>query len=711
MTDTLLPVLKGVSTAVWNVLPEWIRSGLLFLGELTGKAWTTLWDFVRDPIGSIQAGLNWVTTTIGTAFDGALSTFGSWVEGALRGVAAALGTALQGMVTWLGTEIPKAVGVVVEFAKAHIVDPIIAGLHWLFARLTDIVRGLISTIEGLFAHHSPITPEQALPIGIGVLVAAVGAGALATGLADTLSTKVIGTGLELRSLGGFITAMINPSMFMGAVLGVIVGVGIKTPLTQFYNRSFRPSIPAIAEAQRMLWRGSINEGQFRDIVARWGYGDPYETGFVELTKELPGPGDLIRFVVREVIPPATFTEFMAYQGFSAVIAGWYWDAHWILPGRGEVIDAFHRGVISAAERDTYMVLHDYSSTPRPGIAVSDQHIVASIAKTLIPRVDLRYGWELGKISDAGLTERYKWLGYEDDSELMADIQKFRVLTAEYSALRRTYMGLYIDGRVTLEEFGAKLVELKTAPAAIPLWTERAEKERERRLKAPPEIEPKAITRAEAMWAYEHGLKDVAWLRTTLKAIDLSDDRIGLAVDISDKRIAERMKPPKEVTYRDLTTTQIRDLYRFEWLPKRNLPGAFEGIGYLPDDAEKLAAILVDLEAEKAAAEYDSEKRKLRDNAMKDFVKGYILKDVLRADLAEIGYPTEAIDYFVADALADRERSYKDKLIDYYEDAYVKDLVLDEALADYTGEVIVDKDALDLFLMRAYVRKYKKPKAG
>jgi len=524
-----------VAAAVWTVLPDWIRGPIEWLRDLAGRAWALLWDFVHDPIGSIQAGLDTVTTSLSTAFDGAMSTFGSWVSDAMTAVAGALGSAIQGVVDWFSTQIPILISTVVKFAQDHIITPIMGALQWIFGRLADIVGGLISTIEGVFSHHSPITPEQALPIGVMAIVAAVGAGALATGLTDIISSKIVGSGLDLKGLGGYITAVINPSMFMGAVLGVLVGVGIKTPVTHYYNKLFRPNVPDIREAQRMLWRGSLSWGQYMDVVALQGFGGSYEAGYAALTQEIPGAGDLIRFVVREVIDTSVFNENMAYQGFSSFWADAFWEAHWMLPSPSFLVDAMHREIIGRAEYDTFLVLHDYKPEPRPGIGKSDQAIMSSLTKRLIPRVDLRRGYRIGALTRYDLDKRYGWLGYEDDSELMTDIQ------------------------------------------------------------------------------------------------------VGLA--------------------------------------------------------------------------FEAERNKLRDNAKTDFVKGYISEGVLRANLRTLGYSVEAVDYYHADALADRERAHKDKVLDIYEDAYTKDLKTYEDLQTDAALIIVDKEALEEFLTAAYIRKFKAPKAA
>jgi len=103
--------------------------------------------------------------------------------------------------------------------------------------------------------------------------------------------------------------------------------------------------------------------------------------------------------------------------------------------------------------------------------------------------------------------------------------------------------------------------------------------------------------------------------------------------------------------------------------------------------------------------------KCRDNAKNDFVKGYITEEQLRANLEALEFSPERIELIVQDALHDREVAYKEKLLDIYQDGYVKDLVTDEQLAEYAAEIIVDEEALKLYLDESYVRKYRKPKAS
>lgn len=187
------------------------------------------------------------------------------------------------------------------------------------------------------------------------------------------------------------------------------------------------------------------------------------------TPEIPGPGDLIRMVVREVLTPDLFKVYMARQGFSSAWSDNYWEAHWVLPARDEIVSAYHRGVISKPEYEKYIIWHDYKPENRPGITKSDLEILTALMKELIPRVDLRRAWELGIIDDARLLKGYQDLGYEEDSPLMVEIQKAISLGSERSAVARVAGRCFRDGKIPESRFREELTKMGIGGEAQDLW--------------------------------------------------------------------------------------------------------------------------------------------------------------------------------------------------------------------------------------------------
>lgn len=200
----------------------------------------------------------------------------------------------------------------------------------------------------------------------------------------------------------------------------------------------------------------------------------YNTQF---TPAIPGAGDLVTMLVRETITPEEFAKYLAMQGYSKTWADNYWDVHWRLPSPGDVVAAYHRGVLNAAERDIFFVLHDYRPSPRAGIRTSDRDIVTSLQKTLITRVDLRRAWEIGLINDARLLRGYYDLGYEDDAPIVAEIQKAIALEGERNAVARPAGRAFRDGKIPEGDFRALLTKLQIRGERQDLWVLRYQWER------------------------------------------------------------------------------------------------------------------------------------------------------------------------------------------------------------------------------------------
>ena len=461
-------------SAVGGAIRDGVLNGLAAAKNAISAGVTGLYTFMSEHIGM-------AVEFIGESVGGAVEAIGSWVSEALSGVANALGEALQGFWDFMTKEIPKALGVVASFVSDKIISPIVSGLGWVFTKLTDIVKSLISQIEGLFRGHSPINPQDAFNLAIPMVVLALGAGALVTGVIDAASTHILGSGLNLRSLGAFMKDLVNPSMFMGAILGVLVAVGIRSPVTQYYRRMFRPEIPDVSTATRMFWRGKLTEAQFKDVVARWGYGDPFEAAYLELTKQIPGTADLVRMVVREafdpkvvVEAPEVFAEYLTKMGLSKEWADRYWTAHFLPIGLGQAYANLWRGNWT---KDQFMfALHIADIHP---MWREDIYKVAFRAPGIR---ELGYGFDtaLYSVEDIIMYRRMAGLSPEDAEKAALSLVAYRT-EAEREALRREALADYVAGLDTEEDLRSKLGAIGGHPELVNLWVARAQYRTERDL--------------------------------------------------------------------------------------------------------------------------------------------------------------------------------------------------------------------------------------
>ena len=180
---------------------------------------------------------------------------------------------------------------------------------------------------------------------------------------------------------------------------------------------------------------------------------------------LPGMGDLIRFMVREVFRedivalyrmdedyPPQIEPYAARLGYSPFWCKAYWRAHWELPSVQQGYTMFHRGVIDRPTLEALIRTLDIMPFWRDKLI--------EISYELIPRVDLRRAWEAGIISDDELLKRMKWLGYSDeDARIELLTQKRVALAAEISDLERLTERRFRKGYITLEQAKAELSAL------------------------------------------------------------------------------------------------------------------------------------------------------------------------------------------------------------------------------------------------------------
>ena len=162
--------------------------------------------------------------------------------------------------------------------------------------------------------------------------------------------------------------------------------------------SIQRQYPSFSELREMVWRGKITVDDLEYALKTRGIPVDYIEGYKEMLKRIPGPSDLVRFVVREVITPDDFVEWMKKQGYDRFWSDAYWDAHWQLPDLTRLRKAYLRGVISDKEYSKYVVWHDYSPKPRPGISKSDLEILKETEWDLPGKIDVRWLYRWGYIT-------------------------------------------------------------------------------------------------------------------------------------------------------------------------------------------------------------------------------------------------------------------------------------------------------------------------
>jgi len=465
--------LNGIGQWIWARLVEaighWDPDKQRFVGGFLGWLWDAIGGVVNSVFGFFSGFGKWLTD----CFDWLHSSIVNWLVGAMEVVAKALGDGLNWVWEQLTKTIPGLLAGAASWLSENVGRPIVDALAWIFNTVSDTVSSIISTIEGLFKGHSPVTGEEAL--GIGILacssVAMIGV-AVAAGI-DVAGINILGSGIDTVTIGRFLTEFLNPGMFMSAVVGVLIGVGIRTPLTHYYNKEFRPEILDEDDAKRMLLRGKINMDQYKDILAMRGFRDEYINGFVELTNSIPGSGDLINMVVREafdpavlVAAPAVFADYMKKVGFAKEWSDRYWTAHFQPIALNQAYANLHRGNWTKEEFFKLLTIADIHPMWHDDIY--------AVAFGPPSARELGYGYDTGKYSrdDIAKFRRYGGLSPEDAEKAADAMVAYRTET-EREALRREALSDYIAGLDTEGTLRSKLQSIGGNPDMIDLWVSRA----------------------------------------------------------------------------------------------------------------------------------------------------------------------------------------------------------------------------------------------
>ncbi len=444
----------------WNSISAGVSAVGSWLGDALGEAKDTIVSGVTGLASTISSAVGGAVNTLSTAFDGAMSVLGSWVSDALAGVAAALGEALGYFVSWISEKLSWIAESII--GVANIVKDAVVGFFEM------VGRSLVAMITTVFSPSSP-DPQ----------IKAEAETAFST-MVQEIETLTELPRESMPPIEALTTAVVSVAarflMLKLGVEGIGAAVDAAHPIKGLKAHAIAAGLMAVMDMPAVI-------GPVLSEPIRQGIFIPWRQYWASrYTPEIPGPNDLIRFVVREVITPEDFYATMPYHGYSERWAIAYWEAHWVLPAFGQLVDAFHRGVITEGDLEKFIVWHDYSPEARPGATTSDLAIMRGVLKRLIPRVDLRRGWEYGAISDAELENRYVMLGYEDDAPLMAEIQRRVAMETEIGKLRDNAKSDFGKGYILEADLRAALETLGYGPATIEYHVQDAVQDRERKRK-------------------------------------------------------------------------------------------------------------------------------------------------------------------------------------------------------------------------------------
>ena len=278
--------------------------------ELLSWLWKNL---IRPGVELLLAGVKWVLDGVKGVVDtvakgvgalaGELTKAVGWVWDQMSGLFSALGEVLKKIGLWI-----------INAIKTYVIDPLTALLTPVFEGARLLVQAIFTFLTGGAMAASPIEWRGSTIRWLGII----------TGAASLVLIPLIGAKL---------LDLIHP--LKDPKTGEIIETAIKFSGVAFLQAAFFTTYFDIACSKPV--RQELN---------------------ALFTPEIPGAGDLITFVVREVLTPEEFADVMKLHGFSKAWSDAYWASHWVLPDLDKCMDMVNRALIPEEEYKQLLVLHD-----------------------------------------------------------------------------------------------------------------------------------------------------------------------------------------------------------------------------------------------------------------------------------------------------------------------------------------------------------------
>jgi len=433
--NNVLDVLSGVAQAVWNVLPDWVQNGLLFMRNIAVGLVEGAINFFHDPLGTLQKGWDWIATSVGEAAGAIKAGMEAFVGDVLSGAMRALGGALQGFMDWLMKSL-MWLGEMILGA----VNAVVGALGSLF---TSMINGFINAITGAFGGHSPDdetsttcsvmvqtlwerqlelieesypkspTPQTVQETALAVLGGLLTVSVTSLGLAGTAELvhpiKQIFAHRTVRE----ILWMVGVPAVMASIITMPSAVGLLTPLRYALQEQFQPNIPGAADLVRF---------ELREV-----FREPFRS---------------------EQLIPATsekFKESMRKLGYSGFWADSFWAAHWVLPSITALNEMLHRNVIDRDTWATFVRRNDFLPVMIPQLE--------QIIYSPYTRVDVRRMYDVRVLDEGEVKGAYMDLGY--DSERAENMMLFTKIYVELPDLKARYR----NGWVNQDELKQRMINM------------------------------------------------------------------------------------------------------------------------------------------------------------------------------------------------------------------------------------------------------------
>ena len=459
-------------TASVNSLTSSISAGLGALGDALRRA-------LLDAVGALQAGLASLASGILTGLQGVQDVVVGAVSGAFAVVEDVLGDVADSILNglkaiWDGLLV--AFQVVWSWLSDNVFRPILDLIRGAFEAAADAIKGLARTFVDTVLAMAPHSPAGGLEASIVAFGLAAGFQIIAAGAATALDAVHPFHSLEVKQLVLSAFSATGISAIGPAVLSRIVDVALIKPAVQELNEMY--------------------------------------------VRELPGPSDLVRFVVREQISPEELELWLKRQGFGPKWSTAFWGSHWVVPSREEAVELFHRGAYTLQQVTDNLVLND-----RKPDAIPD---LLSLTFRTPSRAELERILEVADVAPDRLEAWLRADGVSDEllpvyRDLVRGRRLVRILTRVESMVRTEIRA----GRLQVAEARALMSTFRFAPEVIEAELDVAKRERDLELRE--ELQKIAVER------FKKGEIEDRDLAQGLLELGFDQERVGTIVALEKLR--------------------------------------------------------------------------------------------------------------------------------------------------------------------------------
>jgi len=248
------------------------------------------------------------------------------------------------------------------------------------------------------------------------------------------------------------------------------------------------AIADLASEQRLgatevitLWlRKEIGDDELRVRLVQQGIADSQIPDLKKLSYGIPGPGDLVRFALREAWrddiagqwgydqgQPDAFKTWMAKQGYGPEWAQAFWRSHWEIPSISMLFEMMQRGVISQAQLVDGLKINDLAPGWIPHLT--------KISYNLLTRVDVKRALRYGLITPERALLEYQHQGYTDpDAAILRDVAIKETIDETSGLTQASIVAAYKKRRLSRAEATSMLASIGTMANVADFQLEQAD---------------------------------------------------------------------------------------------------------------------------------------------------------------------------------------------------------------------------------------------